>query len=282
MIHLLKKYRVPYVLYFHGKGYSRYASNSSYLVRWIVRKTLSHALGGLVLGNRLKSDVNPYIPDDRLYVLPNCVPDIEGKPASRSDYNGVAHVIFLSNLVRTKGPMEFLKMAKAVSEKGQKVRFTLAGGIADKNFFQELIHFRETEGLNECVDFPGPLYGKNKDELFRNADIFVFPTLFSKETFGLVNIEAMKWGLPVISSNEGVIPDIIQDGINGYIVDPKNTEMLAFRVLNLIRDPALRQSMGRAGRDLYEKHYSNEAYEQNVKEAINYFINVKGICCKNL
>jgi glycosyltransferase involved in cell wall biosynthesis len=109
--------------------------------------------------------------------------------------------------------MEFLRMAKTVMKKNETVRFTMAGRIVDKKFYEELMEFREREGLTRRVKIPGPLYGKDKQDLLQSADIFVFPT--EKDTFPLVNIEAMQFGLPVVSSNQGVIPDIIRDGLMG-------------------------------------------------------------------
>ena len=63
-----------------------------------------------------------------------------------------------------------------------------------------------------------------------------------------MNLEAMRAGLPVVSSNEGSIPEVVIDGINGYIVDPQNVEQLSDRVLKLVNDEELRIKMGKAGR----------------------------------
>ena len=270
LIELLIRCRIPYVLYFHGKGYRKYALGSGKLKRFVVRKTLQRAAGGIVLGEGLKPDVSGYIPNERLFVLPNGIPDItiDVKEEHRND--GIVHVIFMSNLHQTKGPMEFLEMAKIVVDNTEQVRFTIAGSVVDEEFYKRLLNYKESEGLADYVEIPGPLFGKEKEALFMSADIFVFPTY--KDTFPLVNLEAMQCGIPVISSNEGAIPDVIRDGVNGYIVDPKNVGQIAARVLELIQNPLLREVMGKAGRNLYKKHYSMDAYERNVKMAVNHFL----------
>lgn len=268
---LLKFCNVPYVLYFHGKGYRGYKHSPNMFVRFLVRYSLSRAHGGLVLGERLKRDVDYFISDDRLYVLPNSVPDIDPRKRliGAGGHRNNTTVIFLSNLVPTKGPMEFLKMAKVVSERESSVRFVLAGQHTYRDFSQELMEYVERQNLQDIVEFRGAVFGETKEKLFQDAHLMVFPTY--KETFGLVNIEAMQWGLPVISSDVGAIPDIIQDGINGFIVDPHNITQIANRVLQLIRNPDLRQSMGQAGRKLYEENYSLDAYNQGVKSAMRFF-----------
>jgi len=278
LLWILRRHNVSYVLYFHGKGYKSHENHRYNLIRYIIRKTLSYALGGLVLGKMLKDDVAHCIPVDRLYVLPNSVPDIGYKERSiETASDKVANIIFLSNLVPTKGPMEFLEMAKLVSEKEPSVRFILAGQHTDRNFSKELMEYVEQQSLQDVVEFRGAVFGEAKEKLFQDAHLMVFPTYFEKETFGLVNIEAMQWGLPVISSDKGAIPDIVKDGINGFIVNPHNISQMAERVLRLIRNPDLRHTMGKAGRRLYEENYSLAAYNRNVKKAIKFFIGLNQV-----
>jgi glycosyltransferase involved in cell wall biosynthesis len=271
MLRLLRKKEVPYVLYFHGKGYRAYDSAKYFPVRAVVRHALEGAFGGIVLGERLKYDISHCIPSERLYVLPNGIPPIENSPvrSSRKE-NGVVRILFLSNLIPAKGPMRFLEMAKRVRKKEPRVFFTMAGRHTTEEYLCKLKYFTKNEGIEDCVRIPGPVYGKDKDRLLSETDILVFPT--RKDVFGLVNIEAMQWGIPVVSSTVGAIPEIIRDGVNGFIVDPDDIEALADRVLRLVRDPGLRQCMGKAGRELYERNYSLEAYYRNTRRALEYFL----------
>lgn len=122
---------------------------------------------------------------------------------------------------------------------------------------------------------PGAIYGSAKERLFRESDIFVFPTFYEQEAFPLVNIEAMRAGLPVVSSNEGSIPEMVIDGLNGYIVEPKNVEQLADRVLKLIEDPDLRNKMGQSGRRIYENSFTINAYEKRLEKGLKLFFELK-------
>ena len=115
------------------------------------------------------------------------------------------------------------------------------------------------------------VYGKEKDKLFASSDIFIFPSYFKYEVFGTVNIEAMRWGLPVITSNEGAISEIVEDGVQGFIVDPKNHFEIAEKILILIDNPTLRRQMGLKGREKYELEYTLEAYTKNLCNAITFF-----------
>ena len=104
------------------------------------------------------------------------------------------------------------------------------------------------------------LLEKKKIKFFRTSDIFVFPTYYERETFGIVNIEAMSWGLPVISSTEGAIPEIVQDGVTGFIVNPKSPEEIADKIMILINNSDLRIKMGMKGREVYKSKYTPESY----------------------
>ena len=121
---------------------------------------------------------------------------------------------------------------------------------------------------------PGRVYGEEKETLFAKSDIFVFPSYYERETFGIVNIEAMSWGLPVISSNEGAISEVVQDGISGFIVNPKSPKEIADRILTLVNNPDLRRKMGVKGRELFELKYTLEALAGNLDGTIMFFLDI--------
>ena len=114
----------------------------------------------------------------------------------------------------------------------------------------------------------GRRYGSEKDVFWKDADIFVFPTYYHNECFPLVILEAMEQGLPVISTNEGGIPDIIDNGNSGYTVEKNNPMALASAIELLIKDPELCISMGKAGRKLFEEKFTEEVFEKRMKECL--------------
>lgn len=269
----LRRKKIPYILYFHGRGYKIF--ESKILFRRIVRSILSNALGGLVLGKALKSDVSHCIREDRLYVLPNAIPErnpVQKKQKGITDKN--LHILFLSNLIPGKGPMTVLKVAEQLLKTESGVRFTLAGRAASDDYLTQLKTFISKSGLEDSVTMTGPVYGENKMQLLDSADIFIFPTNFKKETFGIVNLEAIQCGIPVISTPIGAIPEIIEDGVNGFIVDPIDIDLMTKQVRTLIKDKNMRQRMGRNGMRIFKERYSLEAYRKNLKSAMLFFNNL--------
>jgi len=272
LIFILRLFRVDYVLYSHGKGLKEQEKQARVVLGFIIKQALSGALGGLVLGERLKDDINSFVPNERLFILPNTIPDVKlNKSTLTRNNDQPVQILFLSNLIPSKGPLEFVKMAGVIYRKNKNVRFVLAGSSMGDAFLEELRECIAQEGIRNVITIPGSVYGDEKVKLFQETDIFVFPTYYERETFGLVNLEAMQCGIPVVSTSEGAIPEVIQDGVNGFIVNPHNIDQMAERVQLLVEDETLRCTMGKAGRERYEQFYTIEAYEKRLIESITFF-----------
>lgn len=91
-------------------------------------------------------------------------------------------------------------------------------------------------------------------QYYENASIFCLPT--NLEPFGLVFLEAMSFGLPIVATNIGAIPDFIDEGKNGYKVEPKNPKKLANKLLLLLNDPVKCEKFGQYGHKLFTEKYS--------------------------
>jgi len=92
----------------------------------------------------------------------------------------------------------------------------------------------------------------------------VLPTYYPNECFPLVILEAMQHSLPVISTFEGGIPDMVKDGINGFLIPQRNVIALAERLELLVRYPQLRKQMGRDGRMKYENNFTLGIFEHKL------------------
>lgn len=115
----------------------------------------------------------------------------------------------------------------------------------------------------------GRRYGGDKATFLRNADIFVFPTYYDNECFPLVLLEAMEYGLPCISTNEGGISDIIEDGKTGYVIEKLTAGEFADKIECLINNMTLRVSMGRSGRKTYTERFTLTSFERNFVDCLD-------------
>jgi len=125
----------------------------------------------------------------------------------------------------------------------------------------------EESGLKGYIDVVGKKYGEEKRTAFKKADIFVHPTF--NDCLPLVLLEAMQYSIPIVSTFEGAIPDVVEDGISGFLVPQRDVGALANKLEVLIKDPVLRQKMGSAGRAKYDAQFTLERFERRMVEILN-------------
>ena len=186
---------------------------------------------------------------------------------------GAPRLLFLSNLIESKGIYVLLEACRMLKEEGVAFHCDYVGGeskLISGEAFRSAIAER---GLTDCVTYHGPQYGAAKDRFFREADIFVFPTFYDNECFPLVLVEAMQYGLPVISTMEGGIPDIVTDGVNGFVCPQRDVQALAEALRKLIAEPQMRVAMGQRGYELYRERMTLEVFEMRFTQALRSILN---------
>ena len=122
------------------------------------------------------------------------------------------------------------------------------------------------KGLEGRVVYEGPRYGDAKWKAFSEADVFAFPT--SDDCFPLVVLEAMGAGLPVVTTDEGALPEMVRDGLDGVICEKRNPQSLADALGRLLTDPAARGRMGTSGKARCEELYTRERFERRLVEIL--------------
>ncbi len=122
--------------------------------------------------------------------------------------------------------------------------------------------FVRQHGLESQVIWRGALYGDDKWLAFGRADLFVHPTL--NDYFPLVLLEAMQFGLPIVSTRVGAISEIVTHGTHGLIVEPDDAQALAGAIESLLRDPQRRRRMAVASRCSFLEQYTPERFSNNL------------------
>lgn len=140
------------------------------------------------------------------------------------------------------------------------VRLIGNASIKDENgnvIFQDFAKKYKKRKWFKRIRQDGYVSDKELAKAYASSDIFVAPSRY--ESFGLIFIEAMANAKPVIGTRVGGIPEIISDGVNGYLFESESTKQLQQRIEALLQDESLRQDMGKAGRQLIEEKFSAEA-----------------------
>lgn len=166
-----------------------------------------------------------------------------------------------------KGLEDFIDAAARVHRARPDVRFILAGGpIEGLEPYETALRARaRASGLDGVLHFAGWRYGPDTMPAFYQAlDMFVLPSR-EAEPFGLVVLEAMASGRPVIATAHGGPLEIVADGETGLLIEPRNPDALANAIVNLADDPARAAAMGRAGRDRAVSRYGIDRTLQQLQ-----------------
>ncbi len=257
---ILKLFRVKIVYHIHGKGIKS-KLNSPFLFclyRWFFRNSsIIH------LSPMLFEDIKSIATKDQCYFLPNGIEAPAIEDTQRKESN-IVTILFLSNLVLTKGPIVLLEACQLLKSKDLCFKVLFVGNPTLELRRCDFKKKVNKMGLEPWVEYIGPLYNSEKHEILSVSDMLVFPTYYKKETFGLVILEAMAYGLPIISTREGAIPEIVDEGVTGFLVEKKDAKMLSERIEQLILDPQLAQQMGKAGRYKFDQMYTLQRFHKNL------------------
>lgn len=224
----------------------------------------------MLLSEYLYPDIAAVVKKEQICVCPNGIAVEEPRPGI-ADQMEVPHLFFLSNLTMTKGCVDLLKACRILKDRGLAFQCDFVGAGSKEipaELFERLIREHDLEGVTV---YHGPKYGEEKEKMWNQTAIFVFPTY--KETFGLVLLEAMQHRIPVVATREGGIPDIVEYGKTGLACEPQNPESLADALETLLRDKDLRQSMGQRGYERFHQYFTQAHFERNFTDHIHKIVN---------
>lgn len=272
VLSLLKWQKQKIVLHMHNKGVRNF-SNKHHFARWAYRRIFKNT-HVILLAKELYPDIQEYVIEKNIYYCPNGMPQTNLDGYERTSVHTPYTFLFLSNMIETKGVVEVLKACSILKSKGVKYVCNFVGkrSTVSKERFEGLIKELCVESY---VNYLGAKYNEDKISELRNADSLVFPTYYPGECFPLVLIEAMEYGLPCISTFEGGIPSLIDDGETGFLVQSKDTEALADKMLWLIEHQEEGLLMGKKGRNRFLENFTLDIFEHRMVDILSTVIKTK-------
>jgi glycosyltransferase involved in cell wall biosynthesis len=261
LVAILKIFRKKIVYHLHGKGIRENVLKSridKFLYAFVFKNTQV-----ITLSKILNKDIE-LIYKGTPYVLNNGIisqeiveyKNIQEKPIT---------FVFLSNLVLSKGIKTLLDAIKITHDNGYEFRVKIIGNSVDYSI-DEAQAFVRSNNLSAIVNVLGPKYGMEKSKELSECDVFVFPT--ENDCFPLCLLEAMQMQLPIISTSNGAIPDIVEDGVNGFIVDEGSPKQVSEAMISYIKDKYLLNQHGINNLEKFKKNYTQQLFEKNFVSVI--------------
>ncbi len=235
--------------------------------RTILKKTLGLIDKGIVLSPPLKRNLSPFVDDSKIYSLPNFISkslldhDIEQTILKKNRQK--LRILFLSNLIREKGIIDFLNALLILKKKQIDFEAHIAGAIPE--YMKEEIN-EYFEELQDYVSYHGVVKGGRKKALFLLSNVFVFPT--HSEAQGIVLLEAMATANVILSTCVGGIPYIFEANKNGYTINVNDPLNIATQIISLERSFAIHTDMLRNNYVKVKETYTEPLFFEKLHKII--------------
>jgi glycosyltransferase involved in cell wall biosynthesis len=282
IILIVKIFNVRIIYHFHNKGICH--RQNRFIDNLLYRYTFKNEQV-ILLSRLLYYDIEKYVSKENVYYCPNGIPELDEAYYSSSiakklgirinseiNYNHdsgkknekkITNIVFLSNLIKSKGILMLIEACRILREKKIDFSCIIAGDEGDltiKELKQEISEYK----LSSYISVIGKIQGIEKIEMLKNADIFVFPSFYHNECMPLVLLEAMQHLLPIVTTAEGAIPDVVEDGVSGFIIPRQDVQTLAEKLEFLIQNPVERELMGEKGYNRFNKEFTIDVFENRL------------------
>ncbi|MBC8526083.1 MAG: glycosyltransferase [Candidatus Cloacimonetes bacterium] len=232
----------------------------SIIHKWLIKRVLKSAdricSTSIVMSKEIAKFTNK-----KIFVTPFGV-DVEKFKPPKQESNKKYFTIGTIKSLEEKYGLEYLIRAFAILKKqlnDKKIKLEIYGKGSQEEYLKKLSY---DLGLSNVIGFKGYISHDLVPEKFQCFDIAVFPSISDSESFGVAAIEAQACGVPVVVSNVGGLPEVVNNGKTGFVVPPKDSYIIAKKILYLYENKNIRKKMGNTARKFVIENY---VWENNAK-----------------
>ena len=254
---IIKLFSIHIVYHIRGKGI-KYYSDNNIIMKYLYKYAFNNA--SIICHSDIVANDFKVVYEGKPYIVENGIEQIIDDITNKN--NKIPNILYISTYRKSKGLFDLISAAEVIKNKGILFKLKLIGEPTEEVTIDKLKETIRNRNLEDIIEVLGPKYNGEKYSILKSSDIFVFPTLF--EAFGNVVLEAFQAGLPVVASDEGSLPRMIDDGVDGFIYKKGDVNKLAEKIEILIHNKELRCIMGRNGREKYLNRYTLERFEERL------------------
>ena len=257
----------PFVLSTWGDDIFQFPGKSP-LHKWLVKKAISKADYITATSQMLAEGTRGLVKGNKdIAVIPFGVDLNQYKYATRSSRN-IVHIGTVRNITPKYGLEYLIRAFAALLQFHNNLKLTIIG---DGYLRPKLESMVNDLGVGNFISFAGKISNNEVVGFLEDFDLFVMPSVSEGETFGVAAVEAMATGLPVVASDVGGLPEVVDDGKTGRLVKPGDVESLKDALEHYILSRDARIEHGRRGREKVEKEYN---WQENAKLMAKLYENI--------
>lgn len=267
-----------------GGNYGGFFSACSGPVRALIRRTLARVDTVIVEGAPVKEQFS-FLPgyQQKVRVVPNGLPErsiILPQQPKELPTGGPIELLYLSNMLETKGYWDVLRAVELLLERGRQVRCQFAGRFlvtSDSVRFRDpdrarsafLEYLEERPRVSAVVSYRDGLFGPEKAEAFRRCHLFLLPSAYVAEGQPVSVLEALAYGCVTIATRHRLIPTMVEDGRTGFFVPYASPEAIVERVERLIDHPEEFRTLSQNALKVFREGFSAESYFERLVETLD-------------
>jgi polysaccharide biosynthesis protein VpsI len=247
---LLKPLKHKTIIHLHGSEFKDFYNHSSSIIKRLIKFVFENVDDVIVLSNSWKIFILSIAPGSNVFVVNNYVEQVPFIKSSESCDEGKIIFSFFGAIGDRKGIFDLIKAFKNVLPILDNCELHVYGDgkiNEAKALCQEL-------GIDFSTKFHGWTAGKNKNIAMNRSDVIILPSY--NEGLPMVILEAFSISKPVISTYVGGIPEVIENGENGILINPGDIESLTRSMVELASNPKLREYMGANAYNSYSFNFS--------------------------
>lgn len=264
LLQIIKYFSKNSRLILHIRGQFKDKDWKNPFTKFIIKQLLK-CDKAIVLGPELIANLRDTIPRNKIYILPNALPETLSdrefqKVIEQNERKTNLKLLFISNMEVFKGWRKVLETCKLLAHLDIDFTCNFIGGWPSNREKRDFYKYIESNNLQEYINHHGQLLNQEKVKFLVESHIMIFPTFY--DACPRVVIEAMEFGLPIISSSVGTIPSLIDHNKTGFIVKENNANEILKFVLKL-RNSDLRKEMGINSRERFKAKFTLDKYRAN-------------------
>jgi len=234
------------------------------LMRYAARFAFKNADALRVISSSTKQQLEQWVSGKPIVQFPTWTDiDVFLQTVMNKEANRLHDIVYVGVLIPRKGVHHLVNAFARVADDFPHARLVVVGDEANRFYAAELKEQAKTSGLNGRVQFVPEMPQAEFAVWLRKACVFVLPSI--SEGLGRVVLEAMATSTPVIGSDVGGIPDMVQDGATGFLISPGDEQALAEKLRWVLEHPEESQAMGRRARLFAEQFFSTDSYVDSYR-----------------